>query len=86
MRESLTTYQNNRLAGTCVRPEPVSTGPCLVSIKPTSRGAVALVCRLEESLERAGLRDDDIIIRMTGCPNGCARPDLAEIGVVGRGP
>ncbi len=42
--------------------------------------------RLEESLERAGLRDDDIVIRMTGCPNGCARPYLAEIGLVGRGP
>ena len=30
--------------------------------------------------------DDDIVIRMTGCPNGCARPYLAEIGLVGKGP
>ncbi len=30
-----------------------------------------------------GLYDEDIIIRMTGCPNGCARPYLAEIGFVG---
>ena len=37
-------------------------------------------------LEDAGLRDDDIVIRMTGCPNGCARPYLAEIGLVGRNP
>ena len=29
---------------------------------------------------------DDIVIRMTGCPNGCARPYLAEIGLVGKGP
>ena len=37
-------------------------------------------------LDRVGLRDDDIVIRMTGCPNGCARPYLAEIGLVGRNP
>ena len=37
-------------------------------------------------LEEAGLRHDAITIRMTGCPNGCARPYLAEIGFVGRGP
>jgi sulfite reductase (NADPH) hemoprotein beta-component len=37
-------------------------------------------------LERAGLREDEIVIRMTGCPNGCARPYLAEIGLVGRNP
>ena len=33
-----------------------------------------------------GLSADDIVIRMTGCPNGCARPYLAEIGLVGKGP
>jgi sulfite reductase beta subunit-like hemoprotein len=38
------------------------------------------------ALEEAGLRHDAITIRMTGCPNGCARPFLAEIGFVGRGP
>jgi sulfite reductase (NADPH) hemoprotein beta-component len=32
------------------------------------------------------LRDDEITVRMTGCPNGCARPYLAEIGLVGRAP
>ncbi len=32
------------------------------------------------------MRDDAIVIRMTGCPNGCARPYLAEIGLVGRAP
>ena len=41
---------------------------------------------LEEILDEAGLRQDEIVIRMTGCPNGCARPYLAEIGLVGRGP
>ncbi len=34
----------------------------------------------------ACLSGDDIVIRMTGCPNGCARPYVAEIGLVGKGP
>ncbi|MEQ1842536.1 MAG: sulfite reductase, partial [Verrucomicrobiales bacterium] len=34
----------------------------------------------------AGLSQNAITIRMTGCPNGCARPYIAEIGLVGRGP
>ena len=34
----------------------------------------------------AGLCRDEIVIRMTGCPNGCARPYLGEIGLVGRAP
>jgi sulfite reductase (NADPH) hemoprotein beta-component len=45
-----------------------------------------LVTQLETVLRDLGLGDDDISIRMTGCPNGCARPYLAEIGIVGRGP
>ena len=42
--------------------------------------------QLEAEVDAAGLRDDAIIIRMTGCPNGCGRPFLAEIGFVGRAP
>ena len=42
--------------------------------------------QLEAEVEAAGLRDDAIVIRMTGCPNGCGRPFLAEIGFVGRAP
>jgi sulfite reductase (NADPH) hemoprotein beta-component len=41
---------------------------------------------LDERLGAHGLSADDIVIRMTGCPNGCARPYLAEIGLVGKGP
>ena len=37
-------------------------------------------------MDEAGLRDDAISIRVTGCPNGCARPYLAEIGLVGKAP
>ena len=39
---------------------------------------------IDAVLEEAGLREDAISIRMTGCPNGCARPYLGEIGLVGR--
>ena len=37
-------------------------------------------------LEEAGHGDADVIIRMTGCPNGCARSSTAEIGLIGKGP
>src|SRR5260370_1186024 len=36
-------------------------------------------------LERAGLGDVDVIIRMAGCPNSCSRPPTAEIGILGYG-
>ena len=36
--------------------------------------------------KKLGLRDEEIIIRMTGCPNGCARPMLAEIAFIGKAP
>ena len=37
-------------------------------------------------MAREGLAEEEVTIRMTGCPNGCARPFIAEIGLVGRGP
>jgi len=37
-------------------------------------------------LKDLGLAGEEIIVRMTGCPNGCARPYMAEIGLVGRAP
>ena len=45
-----------------------------------------VLTELEETMEEAGLRHDSITIRMTGCPNGCGRPFISEIGFVGRGP
>lgn len=37
-------------------------------------------------LEQEGLRNDSLTMRMTGCPNGCARPFASEVGFVGRAP
>ncbi len=42
--------------------------------------------KLMEQLEAAGHGDDDVMIRMTGCPNGCARSSSSEIGLIGKGP
>jgi sulfite reductase beta subunit-like hemoprotein len=38
-----------------------------------------------DAIDAAGLGDVDAVIRMTGCPNGCARPPTAEIGIYGYG-
>lgn len=46
----------------------------------------ALLGKLESILEEVGLREEDIVIRMTGCPNGCARPALGEIAFIGKAP
>ena len=43
-----------------------------------------ILTAIEAELAKAGLPDQAITIRMTGCPNGCARPYLAEIGIVGQ--
>jgi sulfite reductase (NADPH) hemoprotein beta-component len=43
-----------------------------------------LITKLEDVLEQSGLRQDSIVMRMTGCPNGCARPWLAEVAFVGK--
>jgi len=64
----------------------VALPTCGLALAESERYLPSLLTRLEESLKLHGLFDDDIVIRMTGCPNGCARPYLAEIGLVGRGP
>jgi sulfite reductase (NADPH) hemoprotein beta-component len=45
-----------------------------------------LTGKIEALLETHGLLDEEISLRITGCPNGCARPYLAEIGLVGKAP
>jgi sulfite reductase (NADPH) hemoprotein beta-component len=64
----------------------VALPTCGLALAESERFLPDLVTDLEVILDKAGLRDDDIVIRMTGCPNGCARPFLAEIGFVGRAP
>lgn len=64
----------------------VSLPTCGLALAESERYLPTLVTDLEVILEEAGLRDDEIVIRSTGCPNGCGRPYLGEIGLVGKVP
>jgi sulfite reductase (NADPH) hemoprotein beta-component len=59
---------------------------CGLSLAESERVLPAIITRFEKLLEEVGLKDEEIVIRMTGCPNGCARPYMAEIGFVGKAP
>jgi sulfite reductase (NADPH) hemoprotein beta-component len=64
----------------------VALPTCALALAESERFLPELITDLEDSLDKAGLREDEIVVRMTGCPNGCGRPYLAEIGFVGRMP
>src|SRR6185437_10250956 len=64
----------------------VALPTCGLALAESERYLPELVDALDEKLAAHGLSADDIVIRMTGCPNGCARPYLSEIGLVGKGP
>lgn len=57
---------------------------CGLAMAESERYLPVLITKLEDCLEEAGLRQDSIVMRMTGCPNGCARPWLAEVAFVGK--
>ena len=57
---------------------------CGLSLAEAERAIPDLLDDIEAELERVGLDDEPIAVRMTGCPNGCARPYMAEIGIVGQ--
>ena len=62
----------------------VALPTCGLAMAESERYLPALVTKLEAMLAESGLAGEEIVIRMTGCPNGCARPYLAEIGLVGK--
>lgn len=59
---------------------------CGLAMAESERYLPHLITKLEESLEEYGLRHDLVVLRMTGCPNGCARPWVAEVALVGKAP
>jgi sulfite reductase (NADPH) hemoprotein beta-component len=59
---------------------------CGLALAESERMLPALIDRLEKLCDDVGLGGEEIIIRSTGCPNGCARPYMAEIAFVGKAP
>lgn len=57
---------------------------CGLAISESERSLPGLVDQIEPMLAELGLAGEPISVRMTGCPNGCARPFQSEIGLVGR--
>lgn len=64
----------------------VALPTCGLALAEAERYLPDLITRLEGLLAEVGLAEQEIAIRMTGCPNGCARPYMAEIGFVGKAP
>jgi sulfite reductase (NADPH) hemoprotein beta-component len=64
----------------------VALPTCALALTESERYMPSLITKIDALLEAKGLRGEAINMRMTGCPNGCARPYIAEIGFVGRNP
>lgn len=64
----------------------VALPTCGLAMAEAERYLPTLLDKIEEIIDENGLRDQEITIRMTGCPNGCARHALGEIGFIGKAP
>ena len=64
----------------------VALPTCGLAMAESERYLPTLLSKIEPILEANGLTDEPITLRMTGCPNGCARPYIAEIALTGRAP
>ena len=59
---------------------------CGLAITESERVMPSILERIRALLTKVGLKDEHFVVRMTGCPNGCARPYMAELGFVGSSP
>uniref|UniRef100_A0A385NFP2 Sulfite reductase [ferredoxin], chloroplastic n=1 Tax=Medicago sativa TaxID=3879 RepID=A0A385NFP2_MEDSA len=60
---------------------------CPLAITEAERGIPSILKRIRAMFEKVGLKySESVVVRITGCPNGCARPYMAELGLVGDGP
>jgi sulfite reductase (NADPH) hemoprotein beta-component len=64
----------------------VSLPTCPLAMAESERYLPGAVTEIEELLAKHGMQDESIIYRVTGCPNGCGRAMLAEVGLVGKAP
>jgi sulfite reductase (NADPH) hemoprotein beta-component len=74
--ESISSLRKNSMA--CV-----ALNTCPLAFAEAQRYLPSLISKIEPLLKKYGLGEEDIILRMTGCPNGCARSYIAEIGFIG---
>ncbi len=75
-------YSRTRLASMACPSLPT----CGLALAESERVMPDTVSRIEHLLADLGLQDEELTVRMTGCPNGCARPYLAEVAFVGKAP
>ncbi|MGF1588612.1 MAG: sulfite reductase, ferredoxin dependent [Pleurocapsa sp.] len=59
---------------------------CGLAVTESERALPGITDRIRTLLNKLGMADEHFVIRMTGCPNGCARPYMAELGFVGSAP
>jgi sulfite reductase (ferredoxin) len=59
---------------------------CGLAVTESERAIPAMLDRIRVLLDKIGLQNEHFVVRMTGCPNGCARPYMAELGFVGSAP
>jgi len=64
----------------------VALPTCGLAMAEAERYLPKLIDKIDEIIEENGLKNEEITIRMTGCPNGCARHALGEIGFIGKAP
>ncbi len=64
----------------------VALPTCGLAMAEAERYLPTLIPKIESILDEHGLFDEPITLRMTGCPNGCARPYISDIGLTGRAP
>ncbi|CAB4243200.1 Sulfite reductase beta subunit [Methylacidimicrobium sp. AP8] len=64
----------------------VALPTCGLALAESERVFSSLMEKIDRSLEELGLREEPILIRMSGCPNGCSRPYNADLSFVGRSP
>lgn len=79
LKDDITEVYRNFLA--CV-----ALPTCGKALAEAERVKLPLVADIEQAMARHGLRDERIAIRIAGCPNGCSRPYIGDIGIVGRTP
>src|SRR6267142_769347 len=76
------TFSRTRLASMACPALPT----CGLALAESERTLPSILTGVEGLLAELGIPEEEIIVRMTGCPNGCARPYMAEIAFVGKGP